>query len=280
MHYLIDLEVTMSDLKDMHSEQTHMRSRHKRRRTQTVTLGAGILLLAAIGVCVIVFFIVKSAAGYVKDFVGPNETASYFNSYLAPVVMFDTDTFNDISGAKAQWKLETAIWAALDENEKNGSYASTSDGREILPVKDVASYMKKYFGGTVKPSYMTFSDGNFTYEFNKKEQCYYIPLIAVTDYYIPSVTKISRSFNTVTLTVGYIPGKNWGQDSSGNVTQPAPDKTMKIILTGSRGSYVIKAIKNAEQVVSSSQSLNSSSKISTSESGGTSSAVSSSQSGK
>lgn len=275
----------MADIRKLRPEQTRQRMHHRRRRAQTVTLGAGILLFAVLCICLLVFFIVKSATGFVKDFVGPSETASYFESYLEPVVMFDPDAFSDISKAKPQWKIETAIWAALDENEKNGSYASTSDGREILPVKDVAIYMKKYFGGTVNLDYNTFSDGEFTYEFNKKEQCYFIPLIAVTDYYIPSVTKIKKSFNTVTLTVQYIPAKNWGQDSNGSATEPSPDKAMTIVLSGSRGSYVVKSINVDEQADSSSESLTSGSKSSTSKSSTfqnnrTSSAITSSTSSK
>lgn len=237
----------MTNYRNMRLRQVRRYNFGRRSRTRTAALGAGILLIAAAVVCVAVIFIIKSAVHYIKDFVGPDETASYFESYLEPVVMFDPDTFSDVLQASEEWKFETAIWAALDENEKNGSYATTSDGREILPIKDVTKYMNKYFGKTVKPKYRTFTSNDFTYEYSKKEQCYYIPLTAVTDYYTPDVTKISRSFNTVTLKVAYILSKNWGQDSSGELTQPAPDKTMTIVLNGSRGNYAIKSIQNADQ---------------------------------
>jgi hypothetical protein len=272
----------MAEQNKLRSGQSRQRSRHRRKRNQTVALGAGILIFAVIGICLVVFIIVKSATGYVQDYVGPDETASYFETYLEPVVMFDPDTFTDVSKAQEQWKVETAIWAALDENEKNGIYASTSDGREILPIKDVNSYLKKYFGGTVSPAYKSFSDGNFTYEFNKKEQCFYIPLTAVTNFYMPRVTNVSNGFNTVTLTVQYIPGENWGQDSDGNVTQPTPDKTMTIVLSGSRGSYTVKSISedvDAEKSTSS-QILDSSGKNDNTESSETSSSSASSSSSK
>ena len=262
----------MADVNDLRPDKTEQRRRYRHKRKQTVTLGAAILILATLGICLVVFLIIKSAVVYVNDFVGPDETVSYFNSYLAPVVMFDPDTFSTVSKADPQWELETAVWAALDENEKNGSYAWTADGREILPIKDVASYLKKYFGGAVKPDYKTFTDSNFTYEFNKKEQCFYIPLTAVTNFYTPRVTKISRNFNTVTLTVQYIPGQNWGEDSSGGVTQPNPDKTMTVTLSGSRGGYTSKAISDFEQTASSSETLDKNS--------GASSSVSSSVSSK
>jgi hypothetical protein len=216
---------------------------HMQKRKRTVVIGAVILALAAIIACIILFFIIRSTSVYVKNFVGPAETLDYFDSYLEPAVMFDPAAFDNISKAEPDWELETAIWASLDDGEQSGLYALTEDGREILPVKDVTSNLKKYFGDAVQPTFATFSDGDFTYEFDKKEQCYYIPLIAVTDFYIPRVTKISRNFKNVTLTVQYIPGENWGQDGNGTAIQQTPDKTMLFLLKGSRGGYQITGLK-------------------------------------
>lgn len=241
----------MADKTELRPEQEKQRSRGRRKHRQTAALGAGILLFAAIGVCLVLFFIIRSATGYVKNFVvGPNETESFFESYLEPAVMFDPDTFTDISQSDPQWRLETAIWAALYENENNGGYTSTSDGREILPIKDVTAYMKKYFENTENTQYVTFTKDDFTYEYNRKEQCYYIPLTAVSDYYIPKVTKISKGFNTVTLSVSYFPGKNWGQDTGESEAEQSADKHMKFILTGNRGNYKLKSIQNDEQTQS------------------------------
>lgn len=224
--------------------ETLAKKRRVRRRRNTVTAGAVIIAAAFAGICLIIFLLTKSTTKYISDFIGPNETNDYFSKYLEPAVMFNPKTFDDISQASPEWELETAIWAALDDGEKSGKYAVTEDGREILPVSDVTAYLKKYFGDSVKPSFKTFTDRSFTYEYDKKGQCYYIPLIAVTDFYTPDVTKVSRNFSTVTLTVGYIPGKNWGQDSRGDTTKPAPDKTVYFVLSGSRGGYTIKAIKD------------------------------------
>jgi hypothetical protein len=229
---------------------------HMQKRTRTTVLGAAILAIAAICLCILLFFIIKSAAGYVKDFLGPDETPDYFDSYLEPAVMFDPEVFDNISNAEPDWELETAIWASLDDGEQSGRYALAEDGREILPVKDVTGNLKKYFGDAVHPTFQTFSDGDFTYEFDKKNQCYYIPLIAVTDFYLPHVTKISRNFKTVTLTVQYIPGQNWGQDGNGTALQQTPDKTMVFVLKGSRGGYQITGLKEDNNVQDASSVRN------------------------
>lgn len=237
--------------------------RRIRRRRSTVAAGAVILAVAFAGICLIIFLLTKSTTKYISNFIGPSETTDYFSKYLEPAVMFNPKTFDNISQAKPEWELETAIWAALDDGEKSGKYAVAEDGREILPVKDVNAYLKKYFGASVKPAFKTFTDQSFTYQYDKKAQCYYIPLIAVTDFYTPSVTKITRNFNTVTLAVDYIPGKNWGQNSRGDTTKPTPDKTMYFVLSGSSGGYTIKAIKDDDSsLVQSSQIGSSASSLS------------------
>gem|GEM_PF-6491996 len=215
---------------------------HRRKRNATAALGAGILVLALAGFCFIMFFAVKAGVAYIKNFVGLEEDEAYFEKYLEPGVMFGPKPFNDISEADQEWEIETAIWASLDENEKNGAYASTADGREILPLKDVEANLKKYFG-IVNPKFMSFSNGDFTYEYNRKGQCYYIPLIAVTSYYIPDVKNISRSFNSVTLTVDYKEGQNWGQEDDTASSKKATEKTVKIVLSRTRGNYRVKSIQ-------------------------------------
>ena len=234
----------MTDQKRVRLGITARKNKVKRRRT--AALGGIILLLAAVGACIVLYMIARSATGFVGGFLGLNEDAAYFDSYLEPVVMFDPSAFGDPAQAKPQWKIETAIWAALDVNEQNGVYSNTADGREIMPLKDVEFYYKKYFGNAARLTYMSVTDKGFTYAYDKKGRCYYIPLYAVTDYSIPKVTKIARGFGTVTLTVQYIPGKNLGEDSSGSAAQPSPTKTMKIVLSGGHGGYSLKSIQPTE----------------------------------
>lgn len=230
---------------------------HIPRKKRRVALGAAVLIIAAALIVTIVISIGKAATGFVKGYFGPDETNEYFESYVSPAIMFDPSTFTDIEKADSSWKTETAIWSAINDNEKNGTYTTTSDGREIIPVKDVTNNFQKYFGKSAVPKYKSFSHGEFNYEYSSKEQCFYIPLIAVTDYYLPKVTKLDRNFNTVTLTVGYIPSKNWGQDSEGNPTEPKPEKYMKIVLNGSRGNYAIQSIEETGNTSGSSTTASS-----------------------
>lgn len=221
---------------EVHSQ----RQGRSRRRERTVALGGAVLALAACAALAVLGLLGAGAVRFARSFFGPAAAPAYFQSYLKPVVMFDPKPFASLPQAGADWKLETAIWAALETGEASGQYAVADDGREILPVRDVAANLKKYFG-IVSPTYRTFTADGSTYEYDAKNFCYYIPLTEVDTYYLPRVQKVSRSFGATTLVVDYIEAHNWGQgeeDLSG-----AADKTVEIVLTGGNGNYRLRALR-------------------------------------
>jgi hypothetical protein len=226
--------------------------RHKRRRARTTAAGAAILLLAVVGVGTLLFLAGRQAVGYVRDYLGPTENADFFEQYIEPVVVEDPKPFSDVTKVGSEWTLTTAIWACLSADENSGHFGYTADNREILPIADLKKSFEKYFGDAVKPAYHTFQSGSSTFEYDEKNQCYYIPVFAINNVYIPKVSKISRSGHTVTLTVEYIPGSGWSQDKNGRVIQPGPAKTMLYVLQGGRGSYFIRSILQGAAPVSSS----------------------------
>ncbi len=225
-------------------------ARRKRRRRGTAALGLFVLILGALFAVAALAALTTGAVRFAQDFFGPSETPAYFQSYLKPVVMFDPKPFSGLAQAGADWKLETGIWAALEAGEPSGQYAVSPDGREILPVRDVAANLKKYFG-IVSPSYHTFTAHTFTYEYDAKNACYYIPLTQVNTYFLPRVKKIARSFKTVTLTVEYVQGTDWGQGQE-SLSGPA-EKTVEIVLTGGGGGYRLRALRAAPAAQASSR---------------------------
>ena len=230
------------------------RRRRRRHRRETTMLGAGVLMLAAIGLIFLIWKFGSASVQFVKDYIGPPETVDFFEGYIAPVVMQDPDPFTDASKLDSQWIVKTAVWAALTSDENQGKYSTTDDDREIIPIDDIARQIEKLFGDGVKPAYSTFTDGDSgaKYEYDKRDKCYYIPMIAISDYYTPSVRTIKRGSGTVKLTVDYISGQGWQQDSAGTVVAPDASKTMIYTLKGSRGRYAIVSVEEykAETAVS------------------------------
>lgn len=232
------------------------RKKRRRRRFKTTALGTAILLLAAVGIVFLFWKIISFSVTYVKNYIGPPETTDFFENYISPVVMQDPVPFKDASKLSSDWVVKTAIWAVLTSDDNSGKFALTDDNREILPVDDIKSKIASLFGEEYKPHFHTFTDSanQATYEYNAKDNCFYIPEIAYSDYYTPSIRKITRKGNVVQLVVGYISGQGWSQTSGGGVTPPSASKTMLYILRGARGRYRIAAVETYTSPVSSSAS--------------------------
>lgn len=236
-----------------------MSGRRRRRRAKVTAVGAVVTLLALIGLGFLIWRLVTFSVGYVKEYLGPTEDVSFFEAYIGPVVMQDPSPFSDTRRLDTDFIVKTAIWAALTDDSNNSKFSYTGDNREILPKATVSDYVTKLFGADVKPSFRTFTDPatSTTYEYNGREGCFYIPEIAYSDYFTPEVRAVNRSGDTVRLTVDYISGYGWAQDSHGSVTPPPASKTMIYVLRGSRGKYRIVSVEPAASAASAASSVSS-----------------------
>ena len=266
----------MEEKKSIRPSEQARRKRHKHKRFEITTIGAVILGFAVIGLLVIVGFFSGSAVNYIKNYIGPETTPTYFQDYIAPMVMQDPPAFSDIKKASPVLLIKTAIWATLNEDANQGKYATTDDLRQILPIADINIDYVKLFGEDIKPKFQSFTDNGVNFEYDVKAKCYYIPSIAVDSYFTPVVKTITPKNGLVKLSVGYIPSTGWGQNPNGTVSAPEPTKTMIYTLKGARGKYVIVAIEDA--TVQNENATNVSSSTTSSKSVVSSSSVASSSS--
>jgi hypothetical protein len=225
--------------------------RHKKKRAQMTAVGAAVLIFAVVGVLSIIWLAGSSLISYTRGYFSPDDTTEFFEQYIGPIVAEDPAPFDDISQLDKNWMLKTAIWAALRGQENSGQYAYTSDNRQILPAADLTKVYKKYFGDSQKPEFKTLTDSGVTYEYNANEKCYYVPIVAVSNAYTPTVTNLSRDGNNVKLTVDYIPSSGWGQNPDGTVSMPEPAKTLIYVLVGSNGNYALQSVQNTAAYTSS-----------------------------
>lgn len=222
-------------------------SRKSTKTAATAVLGGTALLLILFIAVVTVFYLGASTVKYVRNVVMPDETPAYFENYLSPVVMLDPQPFKSLSKANPDWILEASIWALIAAQNNNGDYKYTEDNKEILPGKDITAEAEKYFGGSVKLNFHTFSADEAEYVYNGQQKCFYIPVTALSGYYTPRVTKIAKGIDRVVLTVQYISGTGWGQSESGSSMQrvePAVSKTMQYVLKSSKGNFIISSIES------------------------------------
>lgn len=215
----------------------------KENKALNYAVGAVVLLFVCIGV----FSVISFAAGKVSDIKNASkaEKFSYYESFISPVIMNDPDTFDDVSKANQGQLIAISIWSVLKDNAEPDKYEYT-DGGMLMPQEDVESEFQKLFGTDVKITHTTV-DGGVEFKYSEKKKCYIIPITGITPIYTPKVIEADEKANSVVLTVGYLAGEDYAQDSNGNMVAPEPSKYVKVTLRkGQSGDYYVSAIQNVE----------------------------------
>lgn len=208
-----------------------------------MVLGLMILLFTVIGIIATVRF----AAGKVKDITGDTAKIQAYQAFLAPVVMNDPDTFDDITGAEQAQLISIAIWQIL-QNDPNPDDYGFYEGDMLLPKSEVEQSFARLFGPELTVQHQTVDGGGIEFRFSESEGNYLIPITGVTPIYTPKILSAEEKRDTVTLIVGYLAGEDFQQDSEGNIVAPEPAKYMKITLRKAPdGSDYVSALQNTDK---------------------------------
>ncbi len=213
----------------------------KKRSKPNLIVGLMILALAFVGV---VFLVITAGNSISRSIDEKNaEKYSFYEEFIAPVIMNDPDTFDDVTLADSGQLLSIAIWSVLDSNPEPDKYEYTDDGM-LLPAKEVEEKFTSLFGNEVKIIHSNVDGGGIDFKYSAKKKAYLIPITGITPIYTPKVTDAKEKSSSVELTVGYLHSSDWQQDSNGNMTAPEPGKYMKITLgKNNDSSYFVRAIQ-------------------------------------
>lgn len=215
-----------------------MRERRKKRRPWAFPLGALMLILAAIGL----FNITSSVVGFVKSKTDNSKDIAYYNKYLTWVIANDPDSFDDISKANKTQLIDISVLSLLYDELNTSEYELTEEGLAV-PAEDVESYYNKIFTLELAIEHQTVTGFGYTFTYDENENMYYIPITGVSPPFTPKVVKVKKSRETVEVTVGYIGVDNLKINSDGTISQPEPDKYMKITLRKSGGVFKVYSIQ-------------------------------------
>lgn len=214
----------------------------KKRSKPNLIVGFIILILAFVGVISLAVTATQQIERTVKE--KNAEKYSIYESFIAPVIMNDPDTFDDVTVADPGQLVSIAIWSVLDGNTSPDKYEYTGDGM-LLPAKEVEKEFASLFGDEVKITHAGVDGGGIDFRYSEKKKAYVIPITGITPIYTPKVTDVKEKSGSVELTVGYLHSGDWQQDSQGNMISPEPGKYMKITLgVNSDGKYFVRAIQN------------------------------------
>lgn len=211
-------------------------------------VGTIVVILVIIGIASIVIF----SLGKIKDGRNATELAKreQYEELVAPVIMNDPDTFDDVTKADANALVAITIWSILEDNSDPDKY-DYIEGGMLLPQKEVEEKFKKLFGPDVTLNHSTVDGGGIEFKYSEKKSCYIIPITGITPIYTPRVTDIDKKGNSVVLTVGYLAGEDWVQDSNGNMVAPEPAKYVRVTLRkNTEGELYVAAIQNADNAQS------------------------------
>ncbi len=216
----------------------------KREKVLNYVVGSIVLLLVLTGIVSIVMF----SAGKIKDKKSAidYEKRQEYEELIAPVIMNDPETFDDVTTANINQLVAITIWSILEETKDPDAFDYTQDGM-LLPEKNVEEKFEKLFGSDVKINHCSVDGGGIEFNYSEKKNCYVIPITGITPIYTPRVVDIDKKGNSVILTVGYLAGEDWAQDSNGNMIEPEPAKYVRVTLRkNSDDSFYVGSIQNAD----------------------------------
>ncbi len=216
----------------------------KKRSKLNLFVGITVLLFAVAGAVSLIVAVKNSVASELKE---KNEALySEYEKFIAPVIMNDPDTFDDVTLADLNQLLAITIWSILDSNIEPDKYEYTDSGM-LLPEQEVEEKFSSLFGKEVKTVHGSVDGGGIDFKYSENKKAYIIPITGITPIYTPEVIDADEKSSYIVLTVGYLYSADWQQDSSGNMVPPEPGKYMKITLgKNADGTYYVRAIQNTE----------------------------------
>lgn len=216
----------------------------KKRSPLSFVVGIIVLCLSVVGIVSIVSMVSGEIAEKNKE--KELLQLSEYEKFVAPIIMYDPDTFDDITMANTDQLISIAIWSILESDLAPDTYEYT-DGGMIIPEKDVENKFRELFGNEAVLRHTTVDGGGIYFSYSEDNSSYIIPLTGVTPIYTPKVTDAVERDSAVVLTVGYLASTDWAQDSEGNMISPEPAKYMKLTLgKNSDGSFYLRALQAAE----------------------------------
>lgn len=216
----------------------------KNSKVLNYVVGTVVILLVLVGVISIISFCGGKISQRAAQ--SQSEKLSAYESFIAPVIMNDPDTFDDVSKANQDQLIAISIWSILQDNAEPDKYEYADDGM-LLPEKEVEEKFKTLFGSEVKVVHTTVDGGGLEFKYSEKKNCYIIPITGITPIYTPKISTVKEKGDTLILTVGYLASEDWVQDAKGNMVAPEPAKFMKVTLRkDTNSSYYVSAIQTAE----------------------------------
>ena len=212
--------------------------KHKGTHKAAFPIGIAVTALALIGLATVLVLIGTG----IKNLAAKNKDYTEYNKLLTPVVLIDPSGFDDITKADMSELIEMSVWAILKSDISPDSF-HIGEGGIIIPEADVTEQFKKLFGTEVTPVHATVEGYEYEFTYDADDKTYTIPITGIVPIYTPKVVDKEKSADQIILTVALIAGEAWQQGADGSMTQPEPDKYLRVTLRVKDGVQFISAIQ-------------------------------------
>lgn len=202
-------------------------------------IGMIVVLLAAIGFVTVVVAGVKG----VDTAIDKSRHFEEYEKFFTPVVLIDPDTFDDITKADMSQLMEISLWSLLKTDVAPASFENNDNGLAI-PKAAVEEKFIDLFGTEITPVHGTIEGYAIDFTYDNASETYSVPLTGVTPIYTPDVIKVTKTTDTVVVTVACLAGDAWEQGENGEMIAPTPDKYIRITLRENNENLFISAIQN------------------------------------
>ncbi len=202
-------------------------------------VGLIVVLLAFTGLVTIVVACING----INTAVEKSKNYEEYEKILTPVVLIDPNTFDDITMAEMSQLMEMSLWSLLKNDAAPDSFINNENGVAI-PKMAVEEEFVELFGTEIAPVHGSVEGYGVEFVYDNTSETYTVPLTGVTPIYTPDVVEISKTSDTVVLTVACIAGDAWEQGENGEMIAPSPDKYLRITLRENNGNLFISSIQN------------------------------------
>lgn len=216
--------------------------KQKNTNTKNLIIGIIVAVLAITGAVTIISGAVKS----ISSVFGSTNQNDAYKQFIAPVIMNDPDTFDDVINANQNQLISISIWSLL-KGDINPDEFKEKKGGMLVPEELIAEEFAKLFGNDTAPEHQSVDGGQgIQFEYSKEDKAYIVPITGITALYSPVIADVSEKGSSTILTVGYLASEDWVQNENGDMVPPEPVKYMKIYLRKNGDSYYISSIKQTD----------------------------------
>lgn len=214
----------------------------KSKNTRNLIIGILVIVLAFVGL----FNILSGCFRLISGTFDNSAELEEYKAFIAPVIMNDPATFDDVINADQKQLMSIAMWSLLSGDIDPDSFQYSGNNMLVGKALVEAEFVR-LFGTDVAPVHQTVDGGDgIQFEYDGKKEAYIVPITGISAIYSPVITDVSEKGSTIILTVGYLASADWTMDKNGDMVPPEPTKYMRIYLRANEDTYYISSIKDID----------------------------------